>query len=169
MIPTQNEIEARPLYIAILVAEKMSTSTPRHAIRASAKGKEKHPDLESNTLAPRAEEAGTGKITPWPEDPPDTPDDLGGPASGQRAGLLAETQKEKQAKRDMDPMLKSSTSHETKPCTDSFRRPHLNKCAPTLASTKHLPQHACRLPGLHGKVENAGSASIQRSRIAFQR
>lgn len=35
-------------------------------------------DLESSTRAPRAEEAGTGKIMPWPEDPPKpvTLDDL---------------------------------------------------------------------------------------------
>lgn len=49
-----------------------------HLSHITAAGRRTQPDLESSTRAPRAEEAGTGKITPWPDDPPKpvTLDDL---------------------------------------------------------------------------------------------
>ena len=67
----------------------MTTITNNIIPCATTTGKRTQPDLESSTREPRAEEAGTGKITPWPEDPPKpvTLDDL--TERGQKASIVS--------------------------------------------------------------------------------
>lgn len=99
-------------------------------------------DLESSTLAPRAEEAGTGKITPWPDEPPDTLDDLRGPAmaaEGTPQNVCCPKRRYKAQHRIVS-TSKSTTSHERRFIWRAGSSDKLDKhhppCPPTLRKTR---------------------------------
>lgn len=75
---TQSTSMYRRNETALLHGKKNSLPSTYDTICTTAAGRRAQPDLESSTRAPRAEEAGTGRIMPWPEDPPKpvTLDDL---------------------------------------------------------------------------------------------